>query len=160
MTTGEELAERFMEASGALIAAVEACDETEWRAMCAGEQQPVGVVARHVAASEPIVLGWVQSIVSGQGMPPVTPELIDQSNVRHAQKHADPAKAEVLALLRRNGAAVAEGLRALTDEQLERRTTTAYTGSQREVSARQIVEVNLIAHARSHLEGIQAALKG
>jgi hypothetical protein len=154
--SGQQMAQRFREASEALIAAVEGCTVEQWRAICPGEGQAVGTVARHVATSEPIVLGWVKTIIAGQPMPAITRDVIDQSNARSFQKHADPDHAEVLELLRHNGAMVAEALVAMNADELDRSAPFAYADG-RSISARELVENNLIGHARSHLSGIHAA---
>ena len=154
--SGQEMAGRFAEASEALIAAVEGCTEEQWQAICPGEGQSVGTVARHVATSEPIVLGWIQTIIAGLPMPEITREMIDQSNARSFQKHAHPDRAEVLDLLRRNGAAVRAAVTGMSAEELDRSAPFAYADGEY-VSARTLVEDNLIDHPRSHLAGIRAA---
>jgi hypothetical protein len=150
------MARRFREASDALIAAVEGCSAEQWQAICPGEGQAVGTVARHVATSEPIVLVWVQTVIAGQPMPAITRDMIDQSNARSFQKHANPDRGDVLELLRRNGAAVAEALSAMSADELERSAPFAYADG-KSISAQELVEDNLIGHARSHLAGIRAA---
>ncbi len=154
--SGREMAGRFADASAALIAAVETCTDEQWQAICPGEGQSVGTVARHVATSEPIVLGWIQTIIAGLPMPEITREMIDQSNARSFQKHAHPDRAEVLDLLQRNGATVKAELAGMSAEELDRGAPFAYAGGE-QISARTLVEDNLIGHARSHLAGIRAA---
>jgi hypothetical protein len=150
------MADRFTDASEALIVAVEGCTDEQWQAICPGEGQAVGTVARHVATSEPIVLGWIQTIIAGLPMPEITREMIDQSNARSFQKHAHPDRAEVLELLRRNGSTVQAALAGMSAEELDRSAPFAYAGGE-QVSARTLVEDNLIDHPRSHLAGIRAA---
>jgi hypothetical protein len=154
---GQALAARFTTASDALIATVANCPDERWMAMCPDEQQPVGVVARHVASALPIALGWVRMVVDGQPLPPLTPEMIDDSNARQAEKHAHPPRDEVLALLRRNCPMVAETLASLSDEQLARHAPFVLRGG-REVSAEQLANFNLVQHVESHLAGIRKAL--
>jgi hypothetical protein len=154
--SGQEMATRFAQASEALIAAVDGCTDEQWQAICPGEEQSVGTVARHVATSEPIVLGWMQTIIAGLPMPEITRELIDQSNARSFQKHAHPDRAEVLELLRRNGATVRAALANMSAEELDRSAPFAYAEG-RQVSARYLADANLIDHARSHLAGIRKA---
>ncbi len=153
---GQEMASRFKEASEALIGAVDGCSDEQWRAICPGEGQAVGTVARHVATSEPIVLSWIQTIIAGQPMPEITREMVDQSNARSFQKHANPDKGEVLELLRRNSATVTAAVGGMSAEELDRSAPFAYAGGER-ISGRTLVENNLIGHARSHLAGIRQA---
>src|SRR5258707_9590289 len=85
---GQALAARFSTASDALIATVAGCPDERWMTMCPDEQQPVGVVARHVASALPIALGWVRMVVDGQPLPPLTPEqLADFNLVQHVESH-------------------------------------------------------------------------
>jgi hypothetical protein len=154
---GQELAARFTMASDALIATVAGCTEAQWTAMCPDEQQPVGVVARHVASSLPIVQGWIKSVLEGQPLPPLTPELLDQSNARQAEKHAQVTQDEVLGLLRRNCPPAAAMLASLSDEQLARRAPFALRGGH-EVSVGRLADENVVGHVESHLAGIRKAL--
>jgi hypothetical protein len=64
--------------------------------VCPGENWPVGVVARHVAAGHYRVLGLAKMIVEGRQMPDISRDGIDQANAQHAEKHAGCTKDEVL----------------------------------------------------------------
>src|SRR5262249_31189539 len=110
----------FEQANDALIAAVESCSDAEWRATCPAEGWTVGVAAHHVALSYPPISGLVLSIANGTPPFPLTQEMLDANNAKHAADAANCTPAETLDLLRRNGQAAVDALRGLRDEQLDR----------------------------------------
>jgi hypothetical protein len=62
----------------------------------------------------------------------------------------------VLEVLRRDGKAAADKLRALSDDQLDRTAAMAFAGGA-EMSAGELVEMILLTHPAQHLESIKAA---
>src|SRR5438067_6351999 len=124
----EALARQLEQVVGEFTRAVEECSEGRWRAKTSGEGWSVGVVAHHVAAAHLEAMGIIQGVANGQGMPPITLEMIDQGNAKHAEEHANCTKAETLDLLKRNGSSAVAAVRALSDEQLDRSTPMAAFG--------------------------------
>jgi hypothetical protein len=153
-TIGESLAAQFEQANADLIAAVEGMGDARWGARTPNEQWPVGVVAHHVAVSHPGIVDVVIAIAEGRQLPPFTQEMVDRGNTQHARENANCTREETLALLRENGGAAAEIVRAIPDEGFAR--TASLLG--REMSAQQAAEMILIGHPRSHLASIQAAV--
>jgi hypothetical protein len=150
------LAERFERINQDLIATVERCSDADWQRACAGEGWPVGVTAHHVATSYPAFSSFIQGIATGADLPPITPEMLDASNARHAEEHAGCSRQETLAMLRRDGQAAAEAVRGLNDEQLDRTAPLALAGGAA-ISAQQMAEF-MIGHPTDHLASVQAAL--
>src|SRR5262245_23721918 len=107
------LAARFEQVNRAFITAVERCTDIQWHATIASEGRAVGVVAHHLAEGYSGAAGLIQQVASGQALPPITMDMINQGNAQHAAQHADATKPEVLDLLRRNGAAAANTIREL-----------------------------------------------
>jgi hypothetical protein len=161
-TRGQALATRLEEATDALIAQVEACSETQWRASTPNEERSVGTMVHHIAVEAPIVAGWGAQVGKGE-IPPVTMEIVHAANAAHAAAHARPDKAATLDLLRRNTAIAADILRGLSDAQLEQTVPLPLLGGQ-PFSAQMIIEMVLIGHIQgyphSHLPNIQTALAG
>src|SRR3712207_413498 len=91
--------------------AVEGCSEEEWRRNGV-EGWTVAVTARHVAAAQPSILQMVLAVADGREPPPITSELLDENNARHAVEFAACSRDEVLALVRQNGAEAVDGVRA------------------------------------------------
>src|SRR5262249_17441462 len=144
-----------------LAAVVEECSDAQWRTLCPGEGQSVGVTARHVAQWYPTELEHISAIAAGRPLPPLTQEVVDEMNARHAAEHAGGAKDEVLALLRRNAAVAAGTIRSLSDADLDRSGTlvgASSLGPEIRASAQEFVVWTLIAHTRSHLRNVRAAL--
>src|ERR1051326_8703794 len=101
-----------------LIGVVLACTDEAWWLPCAEERWPVGVVAHHIATVYQDFFGLVGALAAGQTRSPTSSmEEVDQSYAQHA-RDAAAVKQETLALLRRQGAALAQRLRSLSDERL------------------------------------------
>ena len=152
-----ELAERFSSFNNDMIAFVENCSEEDWKKVCPGEQWPVGVVARHVAAGHYRAVGLAKMIVSGKELPELTDEAIDQSNAQHATKHADCSKEEVLDLLRKNGASLASFVTELEDADLDRTGDLAVVGGA--ISTQQFVENIILLSAGEHFKNMKATTR-
>ena len=151
----EELAERFTAFNNDVIAFVENCPEEDWNKVCAGENWPVGVVARHVAASHYRALGLARMIVEGKPLPELSREAIDEANAKHAEKHAGCTRDEVLGLLRENGSAIAGYLAGLDDADLDRTGNLALAGGA--ISTQQVIDNIIIQSASEHLASLKAA---
>ena len=151
----KELAERLTAFNGEIIAFVENCSDEDWTKVCSGEQWSVGVVARHLAAGHYGVLNLVKLVVSGEPLPDITMEAIDQMNAEHAEEHADCTRAEVLSLLRENGSSIAEYVAGLGDEDLDRAGHLVLLGG--DVSAWQVFERVILQSGGEHLASMKAA---
>jgi hypothetical protein len=152
-TTG--LAERFKAFNNEMIAFVENCSDEKWRTVCPGEQWPVGVVARHVAASHYGALGLAKAIVAGEKLPDLTGAAVDQMNLKHADKHRNCTRDEVLDALRRSGGSIVEFLAGIGDADLDRVGHVAAAGG--DVTVGQILEVIVLRSAGEHLAHTKAA---
>ncbi|HYU19490.1 MAG TPA: DinB family protein [Chloroflexota bacterium] len=152
----EALAAQFEQANADVISAIDGLSDTQWRAMCAGENWPVGVTAHHIAGGHQPISGFVQMIANSQPLPALTSEMLDQGNAQHAQQYANCTKAETLELLRSQGQAAANLVRGLSDEQLDRSQPLSLVGGA-VWTTQQFIENGLIGHPRGHLESIKKA---
>jgi hypothetical protein len=150
------LAAAFEQANNEVIASVERCTPDQWGRTCADEGWAVATAAHHVAVSHPSVLGLVQLVANGQDVPAISMEMIDAGNAQHAVEFANADRDETLSILRREGKATADAVRALTDEQLDRTAPMAFAGGQH-WSAADLIERVLIAHPVQHGQSIKAA---
>ena len=157
MTRAEDLVKRFEQTNQDLIKTVEGCSDAQWRAQCAGEKWPVGVAAHHVAGGHEQIAGLALAIATGQPLPPITEEMMNQGNADHAKQFANCSKAETLDLLRSGGAKAASIIRGLSDAQLDRTGDFPAAGPD-PVSAQWAAEIT-ITHAQEHLTSIRAAIK-
>lgn len=151
------LATAFENANNAVIAALESCSEEQLAQHCAGEGWPVTVAAHHVAVSHPSVLGLALLVANGQDVPAITMDMIDAGNAQHAKEFANVSRDETLAMLRSEGKAAADAVRALSDEQLDRTAPMAFAGGQ-EWSAADLIERILIGHPTEHGASIRAVV--
>jgi hypothetical protein len=154
---GEALAERLTQVNDTLIAVVEGCSDEQWKQTCSDEGWSVGVTAHHVAVSHEGIAGLVQAAANGGPLPPITREMIDAGNAKHAQEFANVTKAEVVDLLKKGGKAASDMLRGLGDGQLDLTHPMAFAGGEL-WSTDQIVNRVLIGHPESHLESIRQAV--
>ena len=123
-----DLAVRFRAFNNELIAFVENCSYEDWRKICPGEQWPVGVVVRHIVASHYGALGLVKMMVAGEKLPELTESVNDQRNSKHAEKHRNCTRDEVLKTLRENGTSAADYVTGLSDTDLDRSGHIAAAG--------------------------------
>ena len=149
----ETLASQFEQVNSDLISTIESMSDAQWKAICSGEQWPVGVTAHHIAGGYQPISGLVQMLAAGQTAP-ITPEQIDQGNAQHAQSAANCTKSETIELLRQNGQMAAAIVRGLSDAQL------AQAGSVfgNSMTAEQGVQNILIGHAQQHGASIRQAI--
>lgn len=150
------LSEKFTGFNDELIAFVETCSDENWSTVSPGENWPVGVVARHIAAGHYKAIGLAKMMVGGKPLPELTGEAIDSGNAQHAQKHADCNKSEVLGLLRGNGPSVANFIRGLDDADLDRTATLAAVGGA--ISIQQFIENIIIHSGAEHLGNMKSAI--
>ncbi len=148
------LTERFEQGNQEMIKTVERCSDAEWPATTSGEGWSVGVVAHHVAEGHKAIAGLIQAAATGQPLPPLSMEALDQRNAEHARQHANCTKAETLELLRQNAAAAAATVRGLSDEQLDR-IAQARVGP---MKVQEMIERILIGHVQNHLGSIRATI--
>ena len=150
------LSDKFTGFNNELIAFVETCSDENWVTVCPGENWPVGVVARHIAAGHYNAIGLAKMMVGGKPLPELTGETIDRGNAQHAQKHADCTKDEVLGLLRENGPAVANYIRGLDDADLDRTATLAAVGGT--IGVQQFIEDIIIHSGTEHLGNMKSVI--
>ena len=79
-------------------------------------------------------------------------------NARHAEEHDEVTKAAALELLRRNSAAAAAAIRALSDEELDRAATVSLYADA-PLTCQFVLEDHAVRHSYHHLARIRAALK-
>ena len=152
----KELSEQFMRFNKEVITFVEKCSDENWGKVCSGENWPVGVVARHIAAGHYSAFGLAKMIVEGKQLPELTNETIDQGNAQHAKKHANCTKEEVLGILREKGSSAAEYVAGLDDADLDRTTNLSVAGGT--ISAQQFIENIIIHSGTEHLTNMRSVI--
>jgi uncharacterized damage-inducible protein DinB len=153
----QALAERFVRANRDVYDAIESSSGEQLRATCPAERCTIAALACHIAAVHDVVTGWIQSVVTGDGLPPLTMEQVDRDNGESFARDAECAKTEVLERLRRSAAAAARQLRTLSDADLDRTAPFSLFGGA-QVSVQTLIEQILIGDPIQHLVGIRGTL--
>jgi len=151
------LAEQFAQLNDDLIATVERCSDAQWAAKCPDTGWSVGVQAHHIAGGEMGLAGFIGAVANGQILPPLTMDMIDWGNARHAEEYANVSKEETLTLLRENGAAAAAMIRGLSDAQLAR---TGELIAGRSTSVERMIQFLSLGEIQRHGEHLRQAIAG
>ena len=149
------LAEQFEQVNKEAIAAVEARDDSAWRAVCREEGWPAAFTAWHIGDGHTTIMGLVSGVANGHPLPTLTAAMLDTRNAANLARYAACSRQEALDVLRQNGTAVADAIRGLSDEQLDRTAVIELFGGA-PMSAQQLIERVLVGHARQHLASLQA----
>ena len=153
----DALAERLENGANALISFATTLTETEWHTPLVKDGRTIGVIVHHVASVYPIEIELGRRVASGQPITGLTAKDIDAMNARHAADHAGVTRDEALDLLRRNSAAAAAAIRALTDEQLTRAAAVSLY-QDAPLTAQFVLEDHAVRHSYHHLFLIRHAL--
>ena len=150
----KDLAERLTTFNNDMISFVENCSDEDWQKVTSGEQWPVGVSARHVAAGHYGALEFAKMIVAGETLPELTMDTIDQMNAKHAKEHTSCTKSEVVGLLKENGSSITSFVAELDDEKLDRTRHLEVVGG--EISTQEFIENVIIQSGGEHLSNMKA----
>ena len=152
------LADRIEEGAALLAAFAEGVSEQEWRApVSAADCRSVGLIVHHVASMYPIEIDIARAIASGKAVTDVTWAAVAELNAKHAYEHAEETKATALELLRRNSREAAKGVRAFSDEELDRAAPFSLSFGA-PVTAQFVIEDHALRHSWHHLARIRKAL--
>ena len=153
-----ELARRLEQGALALEIFANTLTESEWQSRVPGDGRKIGVVVHHVASAYPVEIKLAQIIAGGHALEDVTWAVVDRMNAEHARENDGVTKEETLELLRRNGAAAADAIRALTDEDLDRAAPVSLNANA-PLTCQFIVEDHAVRHSYHHLARIRAAVE-
>jgi len=151
------LAERLEQGARALAAVASGLTDAEWQARIPGDGLKIGVVVHHVATMYPLEIELAQALGAGKPVTGVTWELVHQMNAAHATNNDGVTKEAALDLLRRNGAAAAAAIRALSDEELDRAATVSLNADA-PLTCQFMLEDHAVRHSYHHLARIRLAL--
>jgi len=152
-----DLARRLELGALALEAFADSLTESEWQSRVPGDGRKIGVVVHHVATMYPIEIELAQTLAAGQPVEGLTWDVVHKMNAEHAQQNDRVMKAETIDLLRHNSAMAAAGIRAFTDEDLDRAAPVSLNGNA-PLTCQFIVEDHALRHSYHHLALIRAAL--
>jgi hypothetical protein len=151
------LADRLEFGAEALDALAAALTESEWNTRLPGDGRTVGVVVHHVASMYPLEIQLAQTLAEGKPIAGVTWDMVHEINANHARDFEGVTKQEALDLLRKNSAAAAAAVRALSDEELDRAAPVSLN-SDAPLTCQFFLEDHPVRHSYHHLAAIRRAL--
>ena len=153
----ENLAADFEKATAEFAKEIESMPDDKWQKALGPEGWTVAATAQHVAGQFPLEGEYIFAAAEGKPMPTYSWDDINHKNDARAAQNTDATKAEVLDLLRTDAAKMADYVRNLSDEQLDRQVPLALADNAM-VTTQQLIEGGvLIDHVRGHLESIRSA---
>lgn len=153
----QALADRLEQGARALATLASALTNAQWQSRVLEDGRKVGVVVHHVASVYPLEIQLAQTVAAGKPVTGVTMDHVHAMNAAHAKEHDAVAKDAALDLLRRNSAAAAAAIRALSDEDLDR-SAAASLYSNAPVTCQFMLEDHAVRHSYHHLASIQRTL--
>ena len=153
----EVLAKNLERGASELADFAERLSDAEWQTRLPQDGRSVGVVIHHVANMYPLETELCQKLAAGGALTDVTWEAVHSINASHAHDHRAVQKAETLALLRKNSAAAATAIRAMSDAELDRVAPNSLYGNA-PLSCQFMLEDHPVRHSFHHLARIRAAL--
>ena len=154
----EALAQRLEQGAAALAEFASTLSEAEWQIRVPHDGRKVGVTVHHVASMYPIEMQLTQIIAAGKPIERVTPQVVAEINAGHAREFDGVTRDQALELLRKNSAAAAAGIRALSDTQLDQAAAVSYS-SDAPLTCQFWVEDHPVRHSYHHLARMKAALR-
>ena len=160
MTTqrSQALAERLEQGARALATLAGGLTDAQWQTRIPKDGRKVGVVVHHVATMYPLEIQLAQALAGGKAIEGVTWDAVNDINAKHAAEHDGVTKEAALDLLRRNGAAVAAAIRALSEAELDK-TATVSLNSDATLTCQFFIEDHALRHSFHHLAKIRGAIK-
>lgn len=153
-----ELARRLELGALALDSLASSLTEDEWQSRMPGDGRKIGVIVHHVASIYPVEIQLAQTLAKSHPIEEVTPDDIDKMNAAHALEFDRVTKDEALALLRRNSAAAAAAIRALSDAELDGAASVSLYANA-PLTCQFFLEDHAVRHSYHHLARVRAALE-
>jgi len=153
----EALAERLEQGARALAALAASLGDGDWQVRIPGDGRKVGVVVHHVATMYPLEIQLAQTLAGGNPVTGVTWDEVHHINAHHAAEYDAVTRDAALDLLRRNSAAAAAAIRALSDQELDRAAPISLNADA-PLTCQFMLEDHAVRHSYHHLARIRAAL--
>jgi hypothetical protein len=154
----EFLARRLEQGAQALAELASSLSEAEWTLRIPKDGRKVGVVVHHVASMYPVEIQLAQVLAGGRPVTGLTWDTVHAMNADHAKEHDLVTKEEALRLLRRNSAAAAAAIRALSDEELRRAAPNSMYADA-PLTCQFMLEDHAVRHSSHHLGRIRETVK-
>jgi hypothetical protein len=151
------LADRLEQGARALAAFASALTDAEWQTAVPKDGRKIGVTVHHVATMYPLEIQLAQVLAAGKAVEGVTMDDVDRMNAGHAAEYDAVTKEAALELLRRNSAAAAAAIRALSDEELDRAAPLSLNADA-PLTCQFMLEDHAVRHSYHHLARMRRAL--
>jgi hypothetical protein len=151
------LADRLEQGASALAAFASGLTDAQWNTRTPKDGRKVGVIVHHVASVYPLEIQLAQVLAEGNPVTGVTMDHVNEMNAAHAKEHDAVTKGAALDLLRRNSAAAAAAIRALSDEALDRAALVSLY-SDAPLTCQFVLEDHAVRHSYHHLARLRAAV--
>ena len=152
------LADRLEEGARALMAFAGALTDAEWLTPTPKDGRTIGVIVHHVASVYPLEIQLAQAVAEGKPVTGVTVDAINEMNAQHATENSAVTQEDALDLLRRNSAAAAEAIRALSDQQLSQAAPVSLYADA-PLTCQFLLEDHAVRHSYHHLARLRRALR-
>jgi hypothetical protein len=152
------LAQRLEQGAAALVSLASSLTDSEWQTRLPKDGRKVGVVVHHVASVYPIEISLAQTLAGGKPVEGVTWPVIHEMNAGHAKDNDAVTKEAAIDLVRKNSAAAAAAIRALSDAELDA-AAPASLYEDAPITCQFMLEDHAVRHSYHHLAMIRAALK-
>ena len=152
------LADRLERGARALATLAEGLTEAQWTTVVPGDGRKIGVIVHHVASVYPVEIQLAQILAGGQPVTGVTPSDIDAMNAAHAKENDAVTREAAVDVLRRNSAAAAAAIRALSDADLDR-AAKASLYSDAPITCQFMLEDHAVRHSYHHVFRIRRTLE-
>jgi hypothetical protein len=106
----------------------------------------------------PLEIQLAQALAGGKAIEGVTWDAVNDINAKHAAEHDGVTKEAALDLLRRNSAAAAAAIRALSDAELDKAAPVSLN-SDAPLTCQFFIEDHALRHSFHHLAKIRGAIK-
>ncbi len=156
-TRANDLAIRLEQGAAALAGLARGFTDIDWGTRMPHDGRTFGVIVHHVASQYVLEMQVAMQVAGGQPIEGIVAATIDQINATHAAEFRSATKEAALDLLRRNSAAAADAIRALTDEQLDRAVPMSLYGDA-PLTLQFFLEDHPVRHSYHHLALIRRAM--
>ena len=154
----EALAARLEEGARSLSTFASTLTDAQWQSRVPKDGRKVGVTVHHVANMYPLEIQLAQKLAGGEAIEGVTWDVVAEVNAGHAKEQDAVTKEAALDLLKRNSAAAAAAIRALSDAELDRAAPVSLNADA-PLTCQFFVEDHALRHSYHHLAKIKAAVK-
>lgn len=151
------LAVRLEQGANALADFAQTLTEAEWQTRVPQDGRKAGVIIHHVASVYPLEIQLAQTLAAGTAIEGVTWNAVHEMNAGHAKENNAVTKEDALKLLRRNSAAAAAAIRALSDEELDQAAPLSLNADA-PLTCQFMLEDHAVRHSYHHLARLRAAL--